>query len=291
VRLIEAIGRALGQTIPVTTLFEHRTVRQLAQALVRQREQRSESRMTAIHPGGSRAPFFFLHGDFNGGGFYCHRLAQALGQEQPFVALHPHGLDGGAVPPSIDAMAADQIAIVRSVQPRGPYLIGGHCNGGLVAFEMARRLRGRGERVDLLFLVGLPIANIGARARLLAAFKGRARRIRNGLRGALGAGNARRLPDGVPRSREGLYADYLQAMGSYIPRRYAGALTLVVAEDAARQRGPDLVWRTVAPDVRIHVTPGDHLTCITRHAAALGEFLAACLADVQPRASHPEAAE
>jgi thioesterase domain-containing protein/acyl carrier protein len=295
VRLIDAIERALGQRIPVTTLFEHRTVRQLAQALVRQRGKRSESRMTAIHPGGSRARFFFLHGDFNGGGFYCHRLAQVLGREQPFIALHPHGLDGGPVPPSIEAMATDQIDTVRSLQPRGPYLLGGHCNGSLVAFEMARRLRAQGERVDLLFLVDLPIANIGARARLLAALKGRARRIRNALRGALGAGNATLLPDGVPRSRERLYADYLQAIGSYIPRRYAGAVTLVVAKDAgkdaAQQGRSDLMWRTVAPNVRIHVTPGDHLTCITRHAAALGEFLAACLADVQPKVRHPGAAE
>src|SRR5262249_22130273 len=41
----------------------------------------------------------------------------------------------------------------RSVQPSGPYLIGGWSFGGVVAFEMARQILELGERVALLALV------------------------------------------------------------------------------------------------------------------------------------------
>jgi len=50
-------------------------------------------------------------------------------------------------------MAAHYIHEMRSVQPRGPYLLGGWCFGGLVAFEMAQQLHSMGERVDLLAML------------------------------------------------------------------------------------------------------------------------------------------
>jgi len=43
--------------------------------------------------------------------------------------------------------------VMRSVQPEGPYLLGGWCNGGLIAYEMARQLRAQGQTVDLLVLM------------------------------------------------------------------------------------------------------------------------------------------
>jgi thioesterase domain-containing protein len=49
-------------------------------------------------------------------------------------------------------MAIDHIKDIRSVQPTGPYNLGGFCFGGLVAFEMARILSSEGEKVDFLGL-------------------------------------------------------------------------------------------------------------------------------------------
>jgi thioesterase domain-containing protein len=50
-------------------------------------------------------------------------------------------------------MAANYVADLRSHQPHGPYLIGGYCFGGVVAYEMARLLEGQGEKVALLALI------------------------------------------------------------------------------------------------------------------------------------------
>jgi len=50
-------------------------------------------------------------------------------------------------------MATAHLEAMRTVQPKGPYLLGGFCNGGLIAYEMARQLYAQGERVDLLALI------------------------------------------------------------------------------------------------------------------------------------------
>ena len=55
-----------------------------------------------------------------------------------------------------------------TVQPEGPYLLGGFCGGGLIAFEMAHQLRTQGQAVDLLVLIEpragpAPLRLIGSR--------------------------------------------------------------------------------------------------------------------------------
>jgi len=84
-------------------------------------------------------------------------LARQLAPDRPVYGLQSQGLYGRATPhTNIQEMAAHYISEMRSVQPRGPYLLGGWCFGGLVAFEMAQQLHGMGERVDLLAMFNAP---------------------------------------------------------------------------------------------------------------------------------------
>src|SRR5205807_2008150 len=86
-------------------------------------------------------------------GFYCYQLARALGPEQPFHALEPYRFEGLPAPPPFEELAAAHLRAVRAVQPAGPYRLGGWCNGGLLAYEMARQLHAAGEEVDRLVLM------------------------------------------------------------------------------------------------------------------------------------------
>ena len=89
----------------------------------------------------------------DGGVLFWRDLARHLGADQPFYALQAQGLDGRRPPHDrIEEMAAHYIEEIRSLQPEGPYFIGGHCIGGLIAFEMAQQLHRKGERVGLLAL-------------------------------------------------------------------------------------------------------------------------------------------
>jgi thioesterase domain-containing protein len=106
-----------------------------------------------IQTGGSRLPFFFLHGDWVRGAYWCFPLARDLGADQPFYALEPYSFDGLPVSPPMETIAAAHLKSMRTIQPEGPYLLGGFCNGALLAYEMARQLHAEGQKLDLLVLM------------------------------------------------------------------------------------------------------------------------------------------
>ncbi|MBV9706300.1 MAG: hypothetical protein JO125_02690 [Chloroflexi bacterium] len=107
----------------------------------------------AVQTGGAKRPFFFLHGHWKGNAFYCFPLARALGSDQSFYALEPYRFDGLQVPPPLETIAAAHLESLRAIQPEGPYLLGGFCNGALVAYEMARQLHAAEQTIDLLLLM------------------------------------------------------------------------------------------------------------------------------------------
>ena len=80
-----------------------------------------------------------------------------LGREQPFYGLQARGIDGHLPPlTTIEEMAALYIQAIRTIQPEGPYLLGGHSLGGCIAFEMSRQLQHQGSRVALLAILDTP---------------------------------------------------------------------------------------------------------------------------------------
>jgi thioesterase domain-containing protein len=102
---------------------------------------------------GSHPPFFCVHPA--GGTVFCYTaLARQLGTDQPFYGLQSRGLNGEAAPHErIEDMAEEYVAAARSIQPSGPYYLGGWSIGGIVAFDMARQLEKAGEEVGLLALI------------------------------------------------------------------------------------------------------------------------------------------
>lgn len=104
---------------------------------------------------GARRPFFCIPGaDENP--YYFRELAQFVGEDQPFYVIRdPQPLEQrGRL--SVEQTAARFLGYLRSVQPAGPYLLGGHCFGGIVAFEVARQLHAIGEEVARLVLFEVP---------------------------------------------------------------------------------------------------------------------------------------
>ena len=61
-------------------------------------------------------------------------------------------VEGPAGPTRVEDMAETYLEEIRSMQPAGPYYLGGHSAGGTVAYEMACRLAQGGERVAIVAL-------------------------------------------------------------------------------------------------------------------------------------------
>lgn len=152
-RLLAEVERISGKKLPMTTFFAGATIEHLANAILGDEETRSRAPAVAIQASGTQPPFFFLHGDWIGGGFYCLELSRSLGNDQPFYVMEPYKFAGLSVPPTLKEVAAAHIASMRAVQPEGPYYFGGFCNGGLIAYEMARQLQAAGQEIALLLLV------------------------------------------------------------------------------------------------------------------------------------------
>jgi amino acid adenylation domain-containing protein len=153
VRLFAEIEKTFKTRPPLSSLFQEATIESLANVINQENKSTAPPSLLAIQPQGSKLPFFCVHEFF--GDVLCYlNLARHLGDDQPFYALQPRGLEGADEPfTDVVAMAAYYVDIVRRVQPRGPYALGGLCFGGIIAFEMAQQLQAKGETVALVALL------------------------------------------------------------------------------------------------------------------------------------------
>jgi thioesterase domain-containing protein/acyl carrier protein len=161
VRLITQIGKSFDKNLPVATIFQTPTIERLAGLLRENRTSITCSSLVAIEPKGSKPPVFFIHGAGGGNLWTYANLAPHLGPDQPIYGLESRGMRGLEEFERIEEMAAHYIEEIRTVQPRGPYYLGGYCFGGNVAYEVARQLRAQNETVALLALLDSAPSNAG----------------------------------------------------------------------------------------------------------------------------------
>jgi thioesterase domain-containing protein len=155
VRLFSVIERKLGVKLELRILFQGATVAELAAAVDRAREEKgSWSSLVPLKAGGTKPPLFLTPGLVNAELLKYRELVPLLDPDQPVYGLQAFGLDEGSQPIArVEEMAASYVEEIRSFQPHGPYHLAGLCFGGLVAYEMARRLTDLGEEVALLALI------------------------------------------------------------------------------------------------------------------------------------------
>lgn len=151
-RMLQRAELACGKVILPSALFRNPNVEHLAAAIAREVIDESPT-LLRVNDAGTRTPFFYLHGDLSGGGFYSLKLSRALGPDQPFYVLPPQDIRLLPAAPSIEEMAAAHLEALRAVRPRGPYIIGGFCIGGLVAYELAQQIEASGEKVEMLLVI------------------------------------------------------------------------------------------------------------------------------------------
>ena len=157
IRLFSRIEEELGERLPISILFRAPTIAQLAAVLEQTVASDESGLLIPIQSDGSKPPFFCVHG-FGGSVLGYIDLAEQLGSDQPVYGLEASGFDGTAEQDkSIEEMASRNINTMRTLQPSGPYRIGGYCMGGVVAYEMARQLEAQGQEVALVAIMeGFP---------------------------------------------------------------------------------------------------------------------------------------
>jgi acetoacetyl-CoA synthetase len=296
VRVIQLIHDRLGVELPLSTLVHAQTTTAFAAVIDGPAEDRFPS-LVLLRPGSGGPPLFLVHA-LSGDVLFLRPLAFRLSTDRPVYGLQARGLDPHEQPQtSVEDMAQTYVSTIRSVQPAGPYAIGGYSFGGLVAFEIARQLTGLGEDVDSLalietdvhhnclpgfarwrFLLARPLRFLRAglsapRARLPRYLRKAALRIAPWAPVAAPPPEEEPLPPLLSRLEEIGW----RAFDAYRPEPYDGSATCFLT--SSRQAGmcdPVPVWtRVVRADLTVERIPGSHADVVVEpHLGALAERLA-----------------
>lgn len=309
-RLLNRIEHVFHKKLLLTTLFANPTIEQLATAILQEEtasqvilgpaESQARAPVVTVQTNQARRPFFYLHGNWDGPSFYCFTLARNLGFEQPFYVLEPYKFADLPVAPTCEVIAAAHLAAMRAIQPEGPYLLGGFCNGGVIAFEIAQQLQAQGEAVDLLALIEPGVAPFSLRfsRRLIQAFGSLLRqpldqqldaflRMRHLIRflfpknwGRLALWPSKR------KLRQDETGVYTWVAAAYQHRQYPGKVTFFWA--SLKRNSRRTLWGSVntqsAQDGEVNVIPGDHFDLIIDHLHLTSAQLRICLEKAQKTA-------
>jgi surfactin synthase thioesterase subunit/acyl carrier protein len=154
VALMTEIEARTGLKLEISILLEAPTPNRLA-ARIAGNVQPHHPLLLPVEESATGVPLFLVHG-LLGQVFLARYLKGKLGPRSIWGIQAAPQDPLSAEPKKIAALAEDYIAAIRSVRPKGPYLIGGYCAGTYIAWEMAQRLTAAGESIPLLFAIDPP---------------------------------------------------------------------------------------------------------------------------------------
>ncbi|MDN3360150.1 non-ribosomal peptide synthetase [Actinomadura sp. DC4] len=152
-RLIARIRAALETKVNVRALFAAPTPAGLAASLEAGDEGGDYDVLLPLRARGDRPPLFCVH-PVEGIGWRYAGLADHL-PDRPIYGLQARGLarPDEPLPQTMEEMAADYFAQMRTVQPEGPYHLLGWSLGGVIAHAVATHIQEQGEQVALLAIL------------------------------------------------------------------------------------------------------------------------------------------
>lgn len=288
-RFLADIEKATGVALPFACVFQAPTVPELAEVIRTGRVPPFEP-LILFRKSCGGPPLFLLPG-IGGSVFQLFELASLVVHNGPVYLNQQAGLDGTMRPHSTVAdMVAFQVAAIKKVHPRGPYLLLGYSLGGLIALEVARRLIAVGDdvafvgmiepglpepvwprRVRLDFLVGRALHHLTKLKSLSAREAAFYLRQRVGpLLGRLGrmfgtqalGKSAYQLEELHPWQTSLVHASS-EAYHNYRPSRFERQIVLFCsAQGDPLDCDPLRIWPTYLTDFAVRYAPGDHKTVL-----------------------------
>jgi thioesterase domain-containing protein/acyl carrier protein len=278
------LEKVLGRELPITLINKAPTFAAFCRVL-RDNERATYSPLVTLKPGHGLPPVFFVHG-VGGSVMELFGLARKVAWPGPVIGIQARGLDGNDTPTkTVEAMTDEYLTAVKSRQPEGPYFLCGYSFGGLVAFELARRLRDQGDEVAF---VGL-FATLPPRHRFLRLwawtaylYRSLAQRVVSYKKLPLHLDTSH-APAGALEELRAVAISALSASAAYRPGLYAGEITLF--EPGHRDLGlPSSAkpWHQYAGALRrvcLHGRHDDMLAGVNARGAA--DLLSKCLGEAR----------
>ncbi|MGH8137805.1 MAG: AMP-binding protein [Steroidobacteraceae bacterium] len=304
------LEKAFGRELPMNLINQAPTFAAFC-ATLRRNGPAAYSPLVVLKPGHGSPALFFVHG-VGGCVMELFSLCRKVTWSGPVIGIQARGLDGCGPPhTTVEAMTDEYFTAVKTRQPEGPYFLCGYSFGGLVAFELARRLSGNGDEVAFVGLFDTLPGNHFLRLWAWAAYLWRrlaqgvlalkdrwfrawaarasAGAYRPGVPAAVFQGRAhsgaREFAGGARAALRAVAASALSASVAYRPGTYAGELTLF--EPGSRDLGlpsSALLWSRHASALRQYSLQGRHDNMLVgANAAAAAELLTRCLDRAEDR--------
>jgi thioesterase domain-containing protein len=310
-QLFAQIEQIWNKQILLGVLLESPTIAALADTIRQPEDATTWSPLVLLSSGGNKPPLFCIH-PVGGNLFDYYNLAKQLDKDRPIYGLQARGVDGKQQPlDRIEDMASYFIRSIQTIQPDGPYFLIGYSFGGVIAFEIARQLTERGQKVALLGLVdircptieqvNLPLLQgIGVHANRLKKLK-----LKEQIEYCVNRIVHRKKVEYrdeliVTLSNLEIFTPELlkivdcnfQASKDYRPQVYAGQATLFWSKYQSQyiDKHPELGWGDlVAGGLEIHPLPGDHFTILKEpHVRVLVEKLKLCIEQTVDNPNSPQ---
>jgi thioesterase domain-containing protein/acyl carrier protein len=157
VKVFSRIEKEFGAKIQLAAMLRHDTVEKMATLL---REPAGSAAAKAdewscivpFETTGTGAPVFCAH-PMSGNVLFYQYFAKEIGGRHPVYGIQALGNWGTQEPQeTVEEMVEYYAEEIRKVRPHGPYIFFGVSFGGLLAVELARHMRERGEEVQLVVL-------------------------------------------------------------------------------------------------------------------------------------------
>ena len=217
----------------------------------------ASNRILALRKNGSRTPFFCFPASAQDP-YYLRHFSQSLDTEQPFFAVcHADPVRGKRLL-SVQDLASSAVESIRRQCPEGPYILGGHCYGGVIAYETALQLMAQGQQIECLVLFDSATPGYPKVHKQWRRYRSKARELALALR------------PGKITTTAALMRDHLYALGRIFARRNKGSATRVltaIGSDALVAGQPEKTLNGMAmweytprefPAPIIHFIAADH---------------------------------
>jgi amino acid adenylation domain-containing protein len=149
-RLIAQIHNATGKQIPLSSIFRAPTVEGLARVLASEQVAKPDPILMQLNSGNSGIPFFAIAApgvDSLGLALLARQLENhavyKIQDPGPIIADRPMEKE------ELKSFARRYVAAMRTVQPHGPYCLGGMCDGVHIGQHIIMELESQGEEIAL----------------------------------------------------------------------------------------------------------------------------------------------
>jgi thioesterase domain-containing protein len=150
--LLSEVHKLVGSRISIPVFFQHPTVAGMARALDQATQDSLEHRLIPLRTGNTPGTLFLLDA-----GIGLCRLAMllepGLSVAATAVPLPWSEIELAEELPSLESIAAEHVALIRSYHCSGPCLLAGYSFGGVLAYEVAQQLQRVGVAVEAVLLL------------------------------------------------------------------------------------------------------------------------------------------